>query len=97
MTNSVKYIHKKTIRIDDRIKSIIEKNFREICHKTGLRLSYGKIARAFWLNLAENKKLRKQCMELVCKSIIRDYNDKRRKSRKDRGRNKKTYLRTRKS
>lgn len=72
MAHSVKYSYKKTIRIDGNIKHIIEKNFREVCRKTGLKLSYGKIARAFWVALAENKKLRKQCMDMVCKRIIKD-------------------------
>ena len=67
-----KYSHKKTIRVDGRIKSIIERTFGEVCAKTGLRLSYGKIARAFWSSLAEDIKLRKKCMDLVCKTILED-------------------------
>ena len=67
-----KHIYKKTIRVNGYIKSIIERNFREVCGKTGLKLSYGKIARAFWLTLAENPKLRNRCMKLVCRAILKD-------------------------
>lgn len=76
MTIRAKYSYRKTIRIDEHLKSIIEKNFADVCRHTGLKLSYGKIARAFWVSLAENSKLRKQCMDLVCRSLIKDANDK---------------------
>lgn len=72
MPNHEKYAYKKTIRINNDIKHIIEKNFREVCRKTGLKLSYGRIARAFWSSLAKNPNLRKKCMELVCKDILKE-------------------------
>jgi hypothetical protein len=68
--NDTKHIYKKSIRVNRRIKYIIENNFREVCQKTGLKkLSYGKIARAFWSTLAEHPKLRARCMKLVCDSL----------------------------
>lgn len=75
-----KYSYKKTIRIDASLKSIIEKNFSEVCDKTGLKLSYGKIARAFWSTLADDNKLRKKCMKLVCAAILEDERKKNKKN-----------------
>ena len=75
-TMNTKYSYKKTMRVNGHIKSIIEKNCRDVRYKTGLELSYGKIARAFWSTLAEDPKLRKKCMDLVCKAILRDINKK---------------------
>jgi len=37
-----------------------------------MRLSYGKIARAFWISLEQDKVLRKKCMRLVCKNILQE-------------------------
>lgn len=74
--NNSKYTFKKSIRVNSYIKNIIEKNFRDVCKNTGLKLSYGKIARAFWASLAEKPALRKKCMDLVCKSIMKDHRKK---------------------
>lgn len=72
MKNCDKHIYKKSIRVNYDIKTVIETTFKEVCKKTGLRLSYGRIARAFWSELAKHKALRKKCMNLVCKSLIND-------------------------
>jgi predicted nucleic-acid-binding protein len=65
--------------MDSRVKSIVDKNFQEIRAKTGLNLSYGKIARTFWSTLASNPRLRRECMELVCETIVK--NSKKNRSR----------------
>ena len=72
MSTDEKHSYKKSIRVNKRIKTIIEKTFREVCRKTDLKLSYGKIARAFWSSLAEDPKLRTKCMKLVCDSLIKE-------------------------
>ncbi len=72
MTTDTKYTYRKTIRINSHIKSIIEKNFKEIRKRTGLKLSYGKISRVFWSCLAADTKLRDRCMDAVCKSLLKD-------------------------
>jgi hypothetical protein len=56
--------------MDARIKSIIDNNFDEVRGRTGLKLSYGNIARSFWSALAEDPKLRKKCMDAVCKTMM---------------------------
>ena len=68
----MKYTYKKSIRVNEHIKSIIEKTFSEVCRVTGKKLSYGRIARAFWSSLANEPALRKKCIRLVCKNIIID-------------------------
>ncbi|MFA5500876.1 MAG: hypothetical protein WC404_07345 [Candidatus Omnitrophota bacterium] len=72
MQRNTKKSYKKTIRVDGRLKSIIEKNFRDVSRRTGLRLSYGKVARAFWSTLASNANIRETCMKLVCRSLLED-------------------------
>ncbi len=71
-----KKVYKKSVRLDAYVKDIIEKNFRDVCRQTGLQLSYGEIARAFWVSLAEHPRLRRECMELACNKIIRDRKEK---------------------
>jgi hypothetical protein len=70
MQRNTKKSYKKTIRVDGRIKGIIEKNFHDVSRRTGLKLSYGKVARAFWSTLASDTNVREACMKLVCKSLL---------------------------
>lgn len=72
MEKNCKKIYKKSIRVDGRLKSIIEKNFRDVSQRTGLKLSYGKIARAFWSTLASDARVREKCMKLVCKTLLEE-------------------------
>ncbi len=73
MVENKKLIHRTSIRMNDEVKSIIERTFRDVCHKTGIKeLSYGKVARAFWVSLAREPVLRKKCMELVCDFILEE-------------------------
>ena len=81
MQRNTKKSYKKTIRVDGRIKHIIEDNFRDVSRRTGLKLSYGKVARAFRSTLASSSNVRETCMKLVCKSLLeeakkREKNDK---------------------
>ena len=78
MLKDAKYTYRTSIRINHHIKHIIEENFREVCRKTGLKLSYGRIARAFWSSLAKNPSLRKKCMELVCRDILKESSENKR-------------------
>ncbi len=72
MVKNGKFVYRTSIRIDDKLKSIIEHTYRDVCNKTGLKkLSYGKMARAFWITIANNTALRKQCMKLVCDFILK--------------------------
>lgn len=68
--------------MDGRLKSIIEGVFREVNKKTGLRLSYGKVARAFWSTLANNPKARERCMGLVCKALLEEAKKNKKKTQK---------------
>jgi len=72
MQRNTKKSYKKTIRVDGHIKGIIEKNFRDVSRRTGLKLSYGKVARAFWSTLASDNNVRETCMKLVCKSLLEE-------------------------
>jgi len=72
MPKDTKYTYKKTIRLSKGIKSIIDRTFREVCQKTGRKFSYGRIARAFWYSLAHEPVLRKKCVNLVCKNMLKD-------------------------
>ncbi len=70
--DSTKKVYKKSLRVDAYVKGIIEKNFREVCRKTGFELSYGEIVRAFWVSIAENPEIRRECIRLVCGKIVND-------------------------
>lgn len=72
MKKDVKYTYKTSYRINSQVKSILENTFGEVCRKTGLKLSLGKISRAFWIATAEDPALRKQCMRAVCDKILYD-------------------------
>lgn len=72
MQRNTKKSYKKTIRVDGRIKRIIEDNFRDVSRRTGLKLSYGKVARAFWSTLASSANVREACMKLVCKTLLEE-------------------------
>ena len=76
MAHTDKYNIKKTIRMNAHTRSVIEKTHREIRSRTGLMLSYGKISRLFWDELAKNKSIRNKCMALVCKAALEQYNNK---------------------
>ena len=78
MIRDDKCTYRTSIRINNSIKHIIEATFKEVCKKTGLKLSYSKIARAFWSSLAKTPGLRKKCMELVCKEILKEETKKQR-------------------
>lgn len=70
--NHAKHLFKTSYRINDNIKSFIDKTNRDVRKETGLDISMGRIARAFWTALAEDRKLRKKTMDYVCKIILRD-------------------------
>lgn len=72
MRRNTKKSYKKTIRVDGRLKRIIENTFRVVSKRTGLKLSYGKIARTFWSTLANNSIVREKCMKLVCKALVEE-------------------------
>jgi hypothetical protein len=64
-----KHTYKTCYRVNSYVKSIIDRTSNDIRKKTGLKLSGGKIARTFWIALAENAPLRKRCLQAVCKKI----------------------------
>ncbi|MDD5136616.1 MAG: hypothetical protein PHN63_04640 [Candidatus Omnitrophica bacterium] len=70
-----KHSYKTSYRINGYIKSIIDKTSNEIRKKTGLKLSGGKIARTFWIALAENPSLRKRCLGCVCAKLLKNKPD----------------------
>lgn len=72
MNNDSKHLLKTSYRINSRIKSIIDKTNRDVRSKTGLELSMGRVARAFWITLAKDEALRKKCIKCVCKLILEE-------------------------
>jgi len=68
----MKHVYKKSIRVNGHIKSVIEETFSEVRRRTGKKLSYGRIARAFWYSLGQNRDLGEKCLTLVCKNILID-------------------------
>ena len=72
MLKDLKYIYKTSYRINGHIKAIISKAFQDCCNTTGMKLSAGRIERAFWLSLHENPVLRKKLLSNVCNNIVRD-------------------------
>ena len=72
MDNDSKQLIKVSYRINNYIKSIIDKTKNEVRRQTGLNSSGGKIARTFWTALAEDPVLRKKCMHCVCKKIVEE-------------------------
>jgi hypothetical protein len=70
MHNDFKYIHKTTYRINDRIKAIIDGTAKDVRKETGLKLSLGKLSRAFWISMASDPALRKKFIGGVCKMVL---------------------------
>ncbi len=70
MNNDSKHLLKTSYRINGRIKSIIDRTTRSVRSQTGLDLSMGRVARAFWTTLEKDAVLRKKCMAEVCKKIL---------------------------
>lgn len=86
MVSEHKYAYKTSYRINNKIKLILDNTLRDVCKKTRLDLSGGKVSRAFWEMLALNPSLRKKCIDCVCKKILSDEatNDYEKKSRSNR-------------
>lgn len=72
MNTDVKYTHKASYRINNRIKNIINTTIRDIRKETGLKLSLGKLSRAFWVSLASNPGLRKKFIDSACKTVLEE-------------------------
>lgn len=72
MTVDAKYTHKASYRINNRIKSIINSTFRDIQRETGLKLSLGRVSRAFWVSMAGNPALRKRFIDSICKVALQE-------------------------
>jgi hypothetical protein len=72
MVIDVKYTHKASYRINDRIKSIINRTIRDVRKETGMKLSLGKLSRAFWVSLADDPSLRRKFIDSACKTMLED-------------------------
>ena len=72
MDTDVKYTQKTSYRLNSRIKGIINKAAKDIRKETGLKLSLGKLSRAFWISLAANPDLRKKFIDSACKTILEE-------------------------
>lgn len=72
MRKDVKYSYKTSYRINNYIKSIIDSASRDIYRETGLKISLGKLSRAFWVSLASNPVLRRKFINSVCKITIKE-------------------------
>jgi len=94
MRNDVKQAFKTSYRINGRIRSIIDSVNHDVCRKTGLELSGGKIARAFWDTLAKDTALRKKWVDCVCKKILADEvtNEYRKRAGENQRRNKESHI-----
>jgi|GEM_PF-5489792 len=68
----VKYSYKTSYRINNYIKSIIHNASRDIYRETGLKISLGKLSRAFWVSLAANPELRRRFINSVCKITLKE-------------------------
>ena len=81
MVTDVKYTHKTSYRINDRIRSIISGTIRDIRKETGLKLSLGKVSRAFWVSLASDPALRKKFIDKIYVMMLKEASDKNTKNR----------------
>lgn len=72
MHTDVKYAYKTSYRINNRIKSIISGTAKDIRRETGLKLSLGKLSRAFWVSLAADPVLRKKFIHSACKMMVEE-------------------------
>lgn len=72
MKYEIKYHSKTSFRLNDRIKDIITRTCRELSRETGLKLSLGKLSRAFWISLASDRKLRKDFIDNAAKALLEE-------------------------
>ena len=74
--DDTKFTGKASYRINNRIRSIIDKTFKDIRKETGLKLSLGKVSRAFWVSLAADAGFRKKFFDLVYKMALEELDSK---------------------
>jgi hypothetical protein len=80
MNLDVKYAYKRSYRINNRIKHIIDRTFKDIRRETGLSLSLGKVSRAFWMSLAADAAFRKKFIDCIHKMSVDEISRKNSKS-----------------
>ncbi|MDD5136617.1 MAG: hypothetical protein PHN63_04645 [Candidatus Omnitrophica bacterium] len=81
MVTDVKYTHKTSYRINDRIKSIINCTVKDIRRETGIKPSMGRVSRAFWVSLASDPALRKKFINKIYGIILQEASDRNNKNR----------------